>query len=249
MEVEPTIAVTLSLASFLVIIHLFSPKLRSIPGVPEPLVTSFSGGFAVSFVFLHMLPGLVEHKESLGEFFAETYHAGPLTDLGVFLIALLGFVVSYGIAHWSKQQPDQKELNFNVGIGSYAFKNAIITYTMPLRIEADFASAVVFVLAMGLHFLIIDRHLEEHFPKLLEKHGRAILAGAIFVGWATASFASFEGILAVVILSSFLAGSVLFNVFHNELSDAVESNFKSFLAGISSGTVLLLLIFFMEHQH
>jgi len=60
--------VSLSLTLVLAAFHWLAPRLCRLPGIPERVITSFSGGFAVSFVFLHMLPGLLESKDAIGEF-------------------------------------------------------------------------------------------------------------------------------------------------------------------------------------
>ena len=39
--------------------------------------------------------------------------------------------------------------------------NALITYTMPLRLRTGVLFAVLFSVAMGLHFVLTDRSLEE----------------------------------------------------------------------------------------
>ena len=43
-----------------------------------------------------------------------------------------------------------------------------------------------------------------------------------------------------------LAGALLLNVFHYELSEVSDARFGSFLLGIGVGTLILLVIFFLE---
>jgi hypothetical protein len=43
--------------------------------------------------------------------------------------------------------------------------NALISCTMALRLRTGVAFAVLFTVAMGLHFVLTDRSLEEHHPR------------------------------------------------------------------------------------
>jgi len=48
-------------------------------------------------VFLHLVPELVEGNEAIGEALADVVEPIPLLDLGIFLVALAGFTVVYGL--------------------------------------------------------------------------------------------------------------------------------------------------------
>jgi len=93
-----SLVLTLALAAF----HWLAPRLRRLPGIPERVMTSFSGGLAVSFVFLHMLPGLLESKDTSGEFLAAQVTMTPLRDLGVYCLALLGLTTFMGLEYWAR---------------------------------------------------------------------------------------------------------------------------------------------------
>ena len=70
------------------------------------------------------------------------------------------------------------------------------------------------------------------------------------VGWGLGATIGEHSEVMAAFLSSLLAGSVLMNVFHYELSEVSDSRFGAFLTGTVSGTALLLIVFFLEtHSH
>ncbi|MDP6135801.1 MAG: hypothetical protein QGI25_05885 [Arenicellales bacterium] len=240
------------LTGILVLLHLAAPWFRRTPFLNQAGFTSFSGGFAVAFVFLHMLPGLVESKDSVGAVLHSHFAESHLVDTGVFLLALLGFTIFYGLKRWCREEQGKGEENsrrsFLISIGSFSIYNAVITFTMPERISVDLVTALVFTLAIGLHFAIIDIEHEAHDTKLFNRWGRYVLAGALVVGWGMGVTIGEHSVVAAAFLSSFLAGSVLMNVFHYELSEVSDSRFGAFLTGIASGSALLLIVFFLERS-
>jgi drug/metabolite transporter (DMT)-like permease len=84
-------------ALFLSVLHLLAPRIRKLPLVPEHVTASFAGGIAVAYVFLHLLPELAEGNERVGELLDEQGPRSPLLGLEIFLVALVGFTVFYGL--------------------------------------------------------------------------------------------------------------------------------------------------------
>jgi hypothetical protein len=254
---------TLALAAF----HWLAPRMRKLPGIPERVVTSFSGGFAVSFVFLHMLPGLLENKDTIGEFLAQQIAMTPLVDLGVYCLALFGLTTFMALEFWARAgvrqeagenggtadaasavvQAESSRRFFYVHLGSFALYNFLITYTLPLRVEAGMGYALIFTLAMALHFIINDRSLEEHHAQLFNQQGRLVLLGALLLGWILAVTTEFDHVLTVALLTAFLGGAILFNVIKEEVpSSESDSSFPAFVVGLALGATLLLVVTALE---
>lgn len=243
-------AVTATLA----VLHLAASHARRLPHVPRRALGSFAGGAAVSYVFLHLLPALTREKEEVGEALDDVLDVTPLLELAVFLVALSGFVVLYGLERLavlsgSGRRPDDGAGPgdppvgvYRVHLGSFALYNGLITYTMPLRFQTGTAFALLFALAMGLHFVLTDRALAEHYPRRFAHTGRLVLAGALLVGWLLAAVAGAPGTLVVTLLTALLAGGILLNVFKEELPAAGRSSFGWFLGGTALYALLLALV-------
>jgi hypothetical protein len=227
----------------LMALHLLAPRIRRLPLVPEHRTASFAGGIAVSYVFLHLLPELAEGNTRLREAFGEETAPSPVVELGVFLVALTGFILFYGLeraAERSRARRDDSGAVFWVHLGSFALYNAVITYTLPSTYRTGVVFAVLFTVAMALHFVLSDRGLEEHYGRRFDRRlPRLLLAGALLLGWLLAVLAAPTRAVTVAVLTAFLAGSVLLNVFKEEVPDARRSSFAWFLAGAAIYAALL----------
>jgi hypothetical protein len=92
---------------------------------------------------------------------------------------------------------------------------------------------------MGLHFVLTDRGLEEHYRRQFERRGRFFLAGALILGWALVAIFAPSSTILVVLLTAFLSGSILLNVFKEELPSGRRSSFRWFLTGALLYSALL----------
>jgi hypothetical protein len=237
-----SLVITLALAG----LHLAAPHIRKLPLVPEGVTGSFAGGLAVAYVFLHLLPELAEGNKAIGERLEDVIEVTPLFDLGIFVVALTGFTVFYGLdrlatTRRNRGRPDSAAAYW-VHLGAFAFYNTLITYTMGLRVETGYLFAILFAIAMGLHFVLTDRHLEEHYPRRFDSSGRVVLAGALLLGWLLSVVFAPTSTVVVAILTALLGGAVLLNVFREELPSNRGSSFPWFLAGMVLYSILLALL-------
>lgn len=236
--------------AILVLLHLTAPYIRRSPWLARKGFTSFSGGFAVAYVFLHMLPGLVESKDAIGEILYSHFAGVHFVEISVFLLAFLGFLFFFGLKRWCRQESDKSQdkihRSFVISIASFSVYNVIITYTMPERIMVDVMVAGIFTLAVALHMMMIDAEHEAHEAAHFNKWGRYVLCGALLFGWVLGVTLGEHNLVTAAFLSSFLAGALLLNVFHYELSEVRDSSFGAFLIGTVCGAGILLLVFYIE---
>ncbi|QNN53460.1 hypothetical protein [Nocardioides mesophilus] len=135
---------------------------------------------------------------------------------------------------------------FWLHLGSYLLYNFVITYTLPLTYRTGVAFAVLFTVAMGLHFVLSDRGLEEHYGAQFDRPlPRLLLAGALLVGWGAAALFAPTHAVTVSVLTAFLAGSVLLNVFKEEIPAARSSSLAWFLTGLGFYAALLATITYL----
>ncbi len=207
----------------------------------------------MAYVFLHLLPGLVEHKETIGAVLSEYYEMSPMMDLTVYMVGLLGFLLFFGLgrmAEWREEKLGRTlPSDFYLHIAAFCIYNGLLTYTMPIRVEADLSFAVLFTLVVGLHCVLVDRNLERHYPNQFDHRGRFILIACLFAGWGLAAYTEPNNVLVAAILTAFIGGSILVNVFHNELPSTEKSSFAAFTVGIVVGTALLYLVTALETAH
>ncbi|PRX45883.1 hypothetical protein B0I33_10829 [Prauserella shujinwangii] len=235
MSTTTALAGSFAAAVLLAALHLAAPRIRSLPGVPESATGSFAGGIAVAYVFLHLLPEVAAGNAAIGELLGDVVEVTPLFDLAIFAVALAGFAVFYGLERLAGRTRPGAEPGawvYRLHLGAFCGYNALITYTMPLRLRTGIAFAVLFTIAMGLHFVLTDRGLREHYPRRFAATGRFALALALLFGWVLSALLAPAGVVVVSVLVALLSGSVLLNVFKEELPAGARSRFGWFLTGL-----------------
>jgi hypothetical protein len=237
------IALVITLA--LMISHYLWPLIRRIPGLHERQAASFAGGVAVAYVFLHMLPELVEGNANVGRLLARVDKLTPLLDLGIFMVALLGFTLYYGLELLTQRaavkSPAAEGRVYALHLGMYCLYNFLITYTMPLRVQTGLVYAIIFTVAMALHFILSDRNFTRHFPRRFSLGGRLILLASLAAGWVVTALTEPINVLLVSLMIAFLSGSILYNVFREELPGERNSSYACFTLGLGVVTALLAL--------
>ncbi len=231
MSSSTALAAAAGLSLALALLHLAAPRIRRLPLVPERFTASFAGGIAVAYVFLHLLPDLADGNQAIGDRLRDVVRITPLLDLTIFFVALVGFTTFYGLERLARRRaPGEASAPgiFRLHLGSFLVYNALITYTMPLRLRTGVAFAVLFSIAMGLHFVLNDRGLEEHYGDRFNGRSRGLLAGALIFGWVAAAVAAPTNTVVVSVLTALLGGSILLNVFKDELPSGRQTSFAWF---------------------
>lgn len=236
----------IALAFGLAAVHWLSGRLWFLDGVPRSRALSFAGGVSVAYVFVHLFPEVQDAGSQIAE-----SEFGPLVlfaEHHVYLVALLGFVVFYGLERVAQREGDgdrDRDVHsrgvFWLHVGSFGAYNVLVGYLLLHREESGLVGLLFFFVAMALHFLVNDHGLGEHHGSLYHRRGRWALAAAVLVGTGIGLVADVpEGVLAV--LFAFLAGGVVLNVIKEELPEERESRFPAFAVGTGGYAALLLLV-------
>ncbi len=230
----------------LAIVHFFGSKLRFLGGIPRSIWLSGAGGVSVSYVFMHLFPELQEGQEHLREHLPL---AEEFLKHHVYLIALLGLVVFYGLERsvvsekreQAKTDKEEKPTSsiFWLHIGSFSVYNALIGYILFQREEEPAQTVILFTIAMALHFLVNDFGLQEHHRDKYRKYGRWVIVLFLLIGW-TVGYVKEVSETVVIILTAFIGGGVILNVLKEELPEDRESRYWAFAVGAALYAILLL---------
>lgn len=228
----------------LALIHFFGGKLRFIDKIPRSRWLSAASGVSVAYVFVHLLPDLNEHQETL----SQTAVLG-FVEHHVYLMALLGLAVFYGLERLvsgsqQENKPSGTGTTTDIGvfwlhIASFALYNALIGYLLVHREEPGIRSMFFFFIAIALHFIVNDSGLREDHRSTYHDQGRWFLTGAIIFGWTIGASTEIPE-AAIAVLFAFLAGGIILNVLKEELPEERQSSFWAFSLGAGAYTVLLL---------
>ncbi|MEU4637173.1 hypothetical protein AB0F90_22460 [Micromonospora chalcea] len=223
-------------------LHLLAPAIRRRLPAPTHAATSLGGGIAAAYVFLYLLPRLAEGNQAVAHVLEEEIRPTPARGFVLFLVALVGFFTFYAlerVTHRSQQRRQEPtRLVFGCQLGFFALYSGLITYTLATKLDAGLGPAVLFAVAMGLHVLATDGVLAEHFPVSLTTGWRLVLVAGAAGGWVTAVAVQPTGVLMNV-LTAFLGGGILLNIFVDELAPERHSSFTWFTIGLAAYSALL----------
>ncbi|MBE9028558.1 hypothetical protein IQ266_02150 [filamentous cyanobacterium LEGE 11480] len=240
-----TIGLVLAIA--LGLIHGFASQLPITQIVPMHRWTSFAGGVSIVYVFLEVFPELAHAQKEL-------VHAKlPLLQYlenHIYIAAVIGLVVFYGLdliaVRYRQQQSslpqtsasNRQNLPFWIHLFAFASLNAITGYLLQSIEQHNLFVCILFFITTALHFFIIDEKLREHYQSLYDRIGRWVLVGALMTGAVIAQVTHLSEV-AIAVIWSFFAGSIILNVLKRELPEANETCFNSFIVGVLLFAALL----------
>lgn len=241
-----TLVILLTVAAF-VLVHVFGGRLTFLAGTPRSVWLSFAGGVSVAYVFIHLLPELAEHQETIGERARESRLLAS-TESHAYLIALFGLALFYGVERFARTAGGQRPGDGREGtplpvfwthLGSFALYNVLIGYLLVHREETDLRGLIIYAVAMSLHFVVNDQGLREQHGQTYHRYGRWLLAVAPVLGLLL-GVATEVSPLLLSALFAFLAGGVILNVLKEELPEERQSRFFAFAGGAALYAALLL---------
>lgn len=202
---------------------------------------SFSGGIAVAYVFVHLLPEL----SATSQVFVESVDAERLRFPveRPYFAAMLGFLCFYGLEHLTVRgraaEGQKGGLGFRLHIFGFALYVWMVSYLRVNRIEESSTPVVLYIIALGFHFLSTDHALRREHGKVYDRIGRFVLAAASLLGWVSGIFMEMP-IEVVLTLLGFVSGGVILNSTLSELPREKEGNFWAFVLGALAYTAVLL---------
>lgn len=233
---------TFAAAVALTFVQLLPRLLGNVSDDRRRTLHSLAGGVAVAFVFLHLIPEILDRREAVAERVAVEL---PLVEHDVFLLALLGLVAFYGIEILARRSHegsrDGATLADQVGIGFFAVYYGAVGYLLWIQALEGGASLVAFTVAMGLHFLVVDYGLRETHERAYAGLGRWLLAAAVLVGWSIGWVGGVPEWSLGIVLSVF-AGAVVLVALKAELPTERAGRYGAFVAGVGVYAAVLAVV-------
>jgi hypothetical protein len=251
LPVPQSVWVALGITVVLAAVHLLSPRIERLPVTPVRDVRSFGGGVAAAYVFLYLLPRLSEGNQVVGRLLEQEVGRTPLSNLAAFGVALLGFLAFYSLERAARLSlPENSRVIpavFGLQLGVFALYSGLITYTLPTKLQAGVLPAALFAAAMSLHLLSTDHVLRERLPAGLTRARLLALSGGAVGGWLAAVLAAPTSTVLINLLTAFLGGAVLLNVFIAELPPERHSSLGWFAIGLATYSALLAATTYLAH--
>ncbi|NJD76460.1 MAG: hypothetical protein FIB08_05105 [Candidatus Methanoperedens sp.] len=254
---EQVILIALMIAIVFSAVHLTAPRLYSFSERYKKPVISFSGGVAAAYIFFDLLPSIQKAGEHLKLLIYKYLGKMPPSEVAIFGIAFIGFLVFFILEHAAihsrrhiaaeaGQHIDSVAASkgiFILHFSMLALVSLLIAFNLRFEVRTSLPGAVLFSIALILHFFGADRTMEIHYSSLFNRYGRYILSIMPLIGWFLSVLFPERQSEAAVLLA-FIAGAVLFNVIKDEVPGAERGEPKFFVAGslIYSGVLILLLL-------
>ncbi len=214
---------------------------------------SFAGGVSVAYIFAELLPEL-EHARKL--FLQSSEGLGyPFGEHRIYLATLAGFIVSYGLYHWATssrlsesnpssdaRKPGGVRKGLYIAVSEFFLYSWLITYLLGFQLREGAVPLVLYIIAMGSHFILVDFYLLMDYGVFYSSKGKNLLALAPLAGWGCYKIIVLP-LPFLVTLGAFIAGAVIMNTMIIELPKREESKFWAFLSGAVLYTAILLLLF------
>ncbi|WP_026675189.1 hypothetical protein [Alkalihalobacterium bogoriense] len=227
----------LAMGLFFIAIHLLANELIPADRIKRLRWLSLSGGFAVSYVFVYVLPSLHREQQELHE-----YRHTFAMESELYFIGLLGLLLFYGV---EKKVSDANEKGiadrqayFWLQTIFFTLYNMLIAYTVVASF-VEGIQALFYSVAIGLHFIAVAHDLWRKSPERYNKVGRYVLASGICIGWLIAMLTQFSAVTQSIIFA-FISGAMLLNVLKNELPKERDAHFPTFAVAIVSYTSITL---------
>ena len=206
-------------------------------------IISFSAGMSTAYVFVHLMPELHGARRA----FAESVSAPlPYEGIGVYLLALLGFLAFYGLDHLRARlresaHGEEHGAAFRLHIGGFAAYVGLTAYLLVHNLEETKVSIGLYAVAFGFHFLAVEHALREEHGAAYERIGRWVLASMCVLGWAVGLVVELPH-YTIALLVAFVSGAVIINSSVMELPTEKDGRFVPFvIGGLLYGVILLPL--------
>jgi hypothetical protein len=201
---------------------------------------SIAAGVSVATIFVDLLPELSEKQAAFSK---STHRAALFPEQAIFLSAMLGFVLFYGLEYMMAGSNSTEErpssFFFSLQIAAFAAYSSLIAYLLVHNIWNGVSALFLYSVAMGFHLLLVDHSLAKERHGLYEQRGRWILALAIMAGWSAGVFEPIpEHWIARI--TGFVAGGVIMNSLIVELPEGRGGHFWFFASAAAIYSLILI---------
>ena len=249
------------LASFITLIvlmsvYLFAGRLELRHGRYYRHWVSFSAGVSIAYVIMHLLPEFAIFQAKLPQYDVPVW-LDAILDFRVYIMSLIGLLVYAGLErliHYShvddseagsQNHLSRKMIRFHVT--GYFLYNVLIGYMVVYTAESGVWAAMLFMIAMGLHFFVMTHGLHVTYREHYQRHLQWILAFGVVLGWLAGVGLELPKNIKII-LFSFLAGGIIVNTIREEMPSGRDNRFWPFLVGAISYSILLIIAYYSRHH-
>lgn len=222
--------------SIFALIHIWAAKISCFNKIIQARFLSASGGVAISYVFIDILPKLGESDRLVRQTLAGVF---PYFERHVYVLALSGFLLFLIVDR--TQFFLKKEGSLYLSLLSYALFNFLVGYAIVDKNNPEVRPLILFTIAIALHYFINDYSLYKVHGSQYKNNNKWVLIVSLFIGWIAGFWATLSK-TSIALVSAFIGGGVIMNVTRHELSKENLHNLGAFLLAAFFYTAILLSI-------
>jgi hypothetical protein len=201
---------------------------------------SASAGISLAYVFVHMMPELAGARQN---FVKWTSLPTVFDGMVVYVLALVGFLVFFGLDRFSKRarlaRAEGDIPDFGIKVVGFAAYVGLVSYLLVNNLDDSALASATYAVAMAVHFLTFDHGFREEAGGGYQRRGHLLLAAAAPIGWGLGLlFALPQDVLALML--GFLSGGVIVNSMITELPSGETGRFWPFIAGSIAYSLILV---------
>jgi hypothetical protein len=200
---------------------------------------SAASGASVAYIFVDLLPELAARQRTFVHMPGTEF---VFVEQRIYVLALAGFVVFYGLDHMviSRARVAMPERGvYWLHAGGFAVYSWLIGYLLVERAASGRLPLVLYTAAMAFHFLVVDHSLRHEHGSAYDRGGRWVLAASILLGWLVGATAPLSE-RALARIFAFVAGGVVITSATAEMPGERDGRFGPFLLGAAAYTTVLL---------
>lgn len=204
--------------------------------------THLSGGFAVGYVFLYLMPKTAffsGHPDLQVEGF--TYLGSTVT----FFFMLFGFIC-YWVVDLNADIESKASKRTNLHVSGYMAYNLLVGYVISSTVSMTALALPIAAFAMMLHLAGLNHLLHHWAPKAFNSYFRWLLTLALFSGGLTGLLIDLP-VWAIAFLTAFTGGAILINVVYYELPRHNKGSIKPFVLGVTLFATLCIIIRYLHY--
>jgi hypothetical protein len=202
-------------AAMIMLVHLLVPRFRFLRK-PDNVWVPASAGVALAYVFIDIFPHLAKSKAKL-----VPTGGSPIYEFltqHIYFVGLVGFAFYLGVVLSERMfRKDQAAAEITIrsapaviqveciSLAAYSF---LIGYLLSEQATHLPEPAMLFGLAMAIHFAGLDYLTRGHFPRLYDSTLRYALAASVLAGWLTGVVLEISN-ASLELWYSFIAGGII----------------------------------------
>lgn len=216
-------------------VYILYPGFEKAASAYQHLWIPFTGGVAIGYVFLYLLPKLSDYTDSIRVEGVQGIR--EILDYRVYLYGLLGFVFYYFVDQY-KAQKNRKQIGPKILLGSGFFIYSLLTgyilanWSRPGLIPVFLAGSI-----LTLHLLGVNHQVRKWHRRVFDDYFRWLFAIALIIGWGAGIFLDIPREMEIVV-TGMLAGGIITNIMNEEIPNRDPYKIVPFIAGVVLITIV-----------